>query len=84
MEPKIGIVVCGFTGDRQFVTNPYIQSVRYSRGLPIVLPLVRSDRVLEQYVVLSATVFYSAAGRTSPLCSLAKSRRTEMERLASL
>ena len=52
MEPKIGIVICGFTGDRQFVTNPYIQSVRYSRGLPIVLPLVRSDRVLEQYVSL--------------------------------
>ena len=52
MEPKIGIVICGFTGDRQFVTNPYIQSVRYSHGLPIVLPLVRSDRVLAQYVEL--------------------------------
>ena len=24
MEPKIGIVICGFTENRQFVTNPYI------------------------------------------------------------
>ena len=32
MEPKIGIVVCGFTQDRQFVTNPYIQSVRYAKA----------------------------------------------------
>lgn len=50
MEPKIGIVVCGFSGNRQFVTNPYIQSVRYSRGLPFILPLVRSDHVIDEYV----------------------------------
>lgn len=50
MEPKIGIIVCGFSENRQFVTNPYIQSVRYSRGLPFILPLVRSDHVIDEYV----------------------------------
>lgn len=67
MEPKIGIVVCGFTGDRQFVTNPYIQSVRYSRGLPIVLPLVRSDRVLEQYVGLCDGFLFCGGEDITPL-----------------
>ena len=67
MEPKIGIVICGFTGDRQFVTNPYIQSVRYSRGLPIVLPLVRSDRVLEQYVSLCDGFLFCGGEDITPL-----------------
>ena len=67
MEPKIGIVICGFTGDRQFVTNPYIQSVRYSHGLPIVLPLVRSDRVLAQYVELCDGFLFCGGGDITPL-----------------
>ena len=49
MESKIGIVVCCFTQDRQFVTHPYIQSVRYAKGIPLVLPLVRSDHLLDEY-----------------------------------
>ena len=44
-KPKIGIVVCGFIDNRQFVTNAYIQSVRYSGGIPLILPLIRSDRI---------------------------------------
>ena len=30
MKPKIGVIVCGFIENKQFVTNAYIQSVRYS------------------------------------------------------
>lgn len=37
-KPLIGIVVCGLSDNRQFVSNPYIQSVRYSGGIPILLP----------------------------------------------
>lgn len=33
-KPLIGIVVCGLSDNRQFVSNPYIQSVRYSGGYP--------------------------------------------------
>ena len=33
-KPLIGIVVCGLSDNRQFVSNPYIQSVRYSGGIP--------------------------------------------------
>ena len=67
MEPTIGIVVCGFTGNRQFVTNPYIQAVRYSKGLPIILPLVRSDRVLEQYTELCDGFLFCGGEDITPL-----------------
>ncbi len=67
MEPTIGIVVCGFTGNRQFVTNPYIQAVRYSKGLPVILPLVRSDRILEQYTGLCDGFLFCGGGDITPL-----------------
>lgn len=67
MEPTIGIVVCGFTGNRQFVTNPYIQAVRYSKGLPIILPLVRSDRILEQYTEICDGFLFCGGGDITPL-----------------
>ena len=49
MQPKIGIVICGLEGNHQFVSNPYIQSVRYSHGLPLLLPLVRSEDLLNGF-----------------------------------
>ena len=34
MHPKIGIIICGFNENRQFVPNVYIQSVRLN-GQPL-------------------------------------------------
>ena len=67
MKPSIGIVVCGLMDNRQFVSNPYIQSVRYSGGLPLILPLVRSDAVLEQYVGLCSGFLFCGGGDITPL-----------------
>ena len=67
MEPKIGIVVCGFTQDRQFVTNPYIQSVRYAKGIPLVLPLVRSDHLLDKYTGLCDGFLFCGGDDITPL-----------------
>lgn len=67
MDPKIGIIVCGFTGDRQFVTNPYIQSVRYAKGIPVILPLVRSDRLLDEYTGLCDGFLFCGGGDITPL-----------------
>ena len=50
MHPKIGIIICGFNENRQFVPNVYIQSVRYAKGIPLLIPLVRSDRMIDDYV----------------------------------
>ena len=52
MHPKIGIIICGFNENRQFVPNVYIQSVRYAKGIPLLIPLVRSDRMIDDYVSL--------------------------------
>lgn len=67
MEPRIGIVTCGFTQDRQFVTNPYIQSVRYAKGIPIILPLVRSDHLLDEYARLCDGFLFCGGGDITPL-----------------
>ncbi len=67
MEPKIGIVVCGFTGNRQFVTNPYIQSIRYAKGVPFIIPLVRSDHILEQYAQFCDGFLFCGGGDITPL-----------------
>lgn len=67
MEPRIGIIVCGFSENRQFVTNPYIQSVRYARGLPLVLPIVRSDHILEEYVRLCDGFLFCGGEDITPL-----------------
>ncbi len=61
MQPKIGIVICGLEGNHQFVSNPYIQSVRYSHGLPLLLPLVRSEDLLNQYVSLCDGFLFAEA-----------------------
>ena len=62
MQPKIGIVICGLEGNHQFVSNPYIQSVRYSHGLPLLLPLVRSEDLLNQYVSLCDGFLFCGGG----------------------
>ena len=67
MKPLIGIVVCGFMDNRQFVANPYIQSVRYSHGLPLLLPLVRSEDLLNQYVFLCDGFLFCGGGDITPL-----------------
>ena len=63
----IGIVVCGLSDNRQFVSNPYIQSVRYSGGIPILLPLIRSDTMLEQYLRLCDGFLFCGGNDITPL-----------------
>ncbi len=65
MEPKIGIIVCGFDGDRQFIPNPYIQSVRYSKGCRSSSPSCAATG-FSANIYNSATAFFSAAVRTLP------------------
>lgn len=67
MKPKIGVIVCGFIENKQFVTNAYIQSVRYSGGIPLVLPLVRSDQVISEYVLLCDGFLFCGGNDITPL-----------------
>ena len=67
MHPKIGIIICGFNENRQFVPNVYIQSVRYAKGIPLLIPLVRSDRMIDDYVSLCDGFLFCGGEDTPPL-----------------
>lgn len=78
MHPKIGIIICGFNENRQFVPNVYIQSVRYAKGIPLLIPLVRSDRMIDDYVSLCDGFLFCGGEDITPLYS-EKNRKTETE-----
>lgn len=67
MKPKIGIVTCGFIDNKQFVTNAYIQSVRYSGGIPFILPLIRSDSLIQDYIALCDGFLFCGGNDITPL-----------------
>ncbi|MBO5461399.1 MAG: gamma-glutamyl-gamma-aminobutyrate hydrolase family protein [Ruminococcus sp.] len=67
MKPKIGIVVCGFIDKKQFVSNAYIQSIRYSGGIPVILPLVRSDTLIDEYINLCDGFLFCGGNDITPL-----------------
>lgn len=67
MKPRIGIIICGFIENKQFVPNAYIQSVRYSGGIPLILPLIRSDNMLEEYSSLCDGFLFCGGDDITPL-----------------
>lgn len=67
MKPKIAILVCGFSENRQFVTNAYIQSVRYSGGLPLIIPLIKSNTAISEYISLCDGFLFCGGGDITPL-----------------
>lgn len=67
MKPKIGVIVCGFIENKQFVTNAYIQSIRYSGGIPLILPLVRSDQIINEYIQLCDGFLFCGGNDITPL-----------------
>lgn len=67
MKPKIAIIVCGFSENRQFVTNAYTQAVRYSGGLPLIVPLVKSNTAIQEYIYLCDGFLFCGGGDITPL-----------------
>lgn len=67
MKTRIGIVICGLIDNKQFVTDTYIQAVKSAGGLPIVLPLVKSKTVIQEYVSLCNGFLFCGGGDITPL-----------------
>jgi len=67
MNPKIGIVICGVTDHRQFVTSPYIEAVIRFGGLPLVLPLTESPLHISQFASLCDGFLFCGGGDINPL-----------------
>ena len=67
MKTKIGIIICGIYDSKQYVSDAYIQAVKSSGGLPIILPLVKSRKVIEEYVSLCDGFLFCGGGDITPL-----------------
>lgn len=67
MKTKIGIIICGLLDNKQYVTDAYIQAVKSVGGLPIVLPLVKSKTVIQDYVILCDGFLFCGGGDITPL-----------------
>ncbi len=67
MKAKIGIVICGFMKNRQFVTDSYVQAIHKANGLPILLPMVRSNLIIQEYVSLCDGFLFCGGEDITPL-----------------
>ncbi len=67
MKTKIGIIICGLIDSKQFVTDAYIQAVKSVGGLPVILPLVKSKTVIQDYVSLCDGFLFCGGGDITPL-----------------
>ena len=67
MKTKIGIIICGLLDQKQYVSNAYIQAVKSAGGLPIVLPLVKSKTIIQEYVTLCDGFLFCGGGDITPL-----------------
>ena len=67
MRTKIGVVICGLDNQRQFVSDAYIQAVKSAGGLPIILPLIKSKTVIQEYVELCDGFLFCGGGDITPL-----------------
>ena len=67
MKTKIGIIICGLVDNKQFVTDAYIQAIKSSGGLPLILPLVKSKTVIQNYVSLCDGFLFCGGGDITPI-----------------
>lgn len=67
MKAKIGIVTCGFMKDRQFVADSYIQAIHKANGLPIILPMVKSNLIIADYLSLCDAFLFCGGEDITPL-----------------
>lgn len=67
MKAKIGIVVCGILNQKQYVTDAYVQAIKSVGGLPLILPMVKSKNVIEDYVSLCDGFLFCGGGDITPL-----------------
>lgn len=67
MKTKIGIVICGVENNKQYVTDAYIQAIKSTGGIPIILPMVKSKSAMNEYVSLCDGFLFCGGGDITPL-----------------
>ncbi len=67
MKAKIGIVISGICNQRQFVSDAYIQAIKTVSGLPIILPLIKSNQAISSYIELCDGFLFCGGEDITPL-----------------
>ena len=67
MKAKIGIIICGLDDHKQYVSDAYIQAIKSVGGVPLILPLVKSKSIIEDYVKLCDGFLFCGGGDITPL-----------------
>ena len=50
MRPVIGIVICGVENNRQFVSQPYVEAIEASGGIPVIIPRITDISLIPYYI----------------------------------
>lgn len=67
MKAKIGIIICGLIDQKQFVTNAYVQAIKSCGGLPLILPLVKSKSIIQEYLSVCDGFLFCGGDDITPL-----------------
>ena len=67
MSPVIGILFCGFEGNRQFVTTSYIEAVSEAGAVPLIIPCPGKATCSAKYFQLCDGFLFCGGGDITPL-----------------
>lgn len=67
MNPIIGIIICGFMDNRQFVSQPYIQAVEDAGGVPVVLPCTQEKTIYSHFGRICDGFLFCGGDDVTPL-----------------
>jgi putative glutamine amidotransferase len=67
MKAKIGIIICGLEDQKQYVADAYIQAIKSAKGVPLILPFVKSKTLIREYVSLCDGFLFCGGGDITPL-----------------
>lgn len=66
MNPMIGIVTCGLSADRQFVTQSYIQAIEDSGAVPVLIPRIEDTVYFPRYYAVCDGFLFCGGDDISP------------------
>lgn len=67
MNPIIGIIMCGISGGRQFVSHPYIRAIERSGGIPLLIPFVKNRSNYSIYCDVCDGFLFCGGGDITPV-----------------
>lgn len=67
MKPVIGILTCGYSEKRQFVTDAYIRAIRISGGIPFLIPALPPETDIAPYLFLCDGFLFPGGNDITPL-----------------